>query len=75
MLVKYARQNLPTIRISSNQSNTTSTLQTTTPNLSMSSKRLSLPSQEQITKRIKLDITTTSSNSNVPMDEYTILKN
>ncbi|CAF1077732.1 unnamed protein product [Rotaria sordida] len=54
-----------------------STLEITTSNLSTSSKRSSLPSQQKITKRTKLDITSTSanSNSNLPMDGYTILQN
>ncbi|CAF5132496.1 unnamed protein product, partial [Rotaria sp. Silwood1] len=75
-LVRRARQNAPS-PASSLKSNTTSTLRTTTSNLSTSSKRSSLPSRQKITKRIKLDITSTSanSNSNVPMDGYTILQN
>ncbi|CAF4076827.1 unnamed protein product, partial [Rotaria sordida] len=74
--LKHARQNVPP-SASSLQSNTTSTLRTTTSNLSTSSKRSSLPSHQKITKRTKLDITSTpaNSNSNVPMDGYTILQN
>ncbi|CAF3053373.1 unnamed protein product, partial [Rotaria sp. Silwood2] len=77
VLVRYARQNIPLPPASSLQSNITSTLRTTTSNPSTSSKRSSLPSKQKITKRIKLDITSTSanSNSNVPMDGYTILQN
>ncbi|CAF4183851.1 unnamed protein product [Rotaria sordida] len=78
VLVRNARQNAQT-PASSLQSNTTSTLRTTTSNLSTSLKRASLPSHKKITKRIKLDITSTSansySNSNIPMDGYTILQN
>ncbi|CAF1352682.1 unnamed protein product [Rotaria sordida] len=75
LLTRNARQNVPP-SASSLKSNTTSTLRTTTSNLSTSSKR-SLPSRQKITKRTKLDITSTSanSNSNVPMDGYTILQN
>ncbi|CAF4080776.1 unnamed protein product [Rotaria sordida] len=75
LLTRNARQNVPP-SASSLKSNTTSTLRTTTSNLSTSSKR-SLPSRQKITKRKKLDITSTSanSNSNVPMDGYTILQN
>ncbi|CAF1397726.1 unnamed protein product [Rotaria sordida] len=76
-LARYARQNVSPPPASSLKSNTTSTLRTTTSNLSTSSKRSSLPSRQKITKRIKLDITSTSenSNSNVPMNGYTILQN
>jgi hypothetical protein len=73
-MVKYARQNLPSVLASSVQSNAISTTQTTTLNQSTSSKRSSLPSQQKITKRIKLD-TTSTSNSNVPMNGYTIVQN
>ena len=58
------------MRASSIQSNTT-----TTSNLSTSSKRSSLPSQQKITKKIKLDITAASPNSNMPMDGYSIVQN
>ncbi|CAF4197707.1 unnamed protein product [Rotaria sordida] len=76
-LVRCARQNVQPRPASSLQSNNTSTLQTATSDLSTSSKRSSLPSQQKITKRIKLDITPTSSNSNsnVPLDGYTIVQN
>ncbi|CAF1154630.1 unnamed protein product [Rotaria sordida] len=76
-LARYARQNVPPPPASSLKSNTTSTLRTTTSNLSTSSKHSSFPSRQKITKRIKLDITSTSenSNSNVPMNGYTILQN
>ena len=62
---------------SSLRSNAISTLQTTTSNSSTSLKRSSYASQQKITKKTKLDITSTSlnSNSNVPMDGYTIVQN
>ncbi|CAF3486716.1 unnamed protein product [Rotaria sp. Silwood1] len=69
------RNNIRPIQASSPQSNTASTIQTTISNLSTSSKRSSLPSQQKIMKRTKLNITSTSANSNVPMDGYTILQN
>ncbi|CAF1527763.1 unnamed protein product, partial [Rotaria sordida] len=71
------RNNIRPIQASSSQSNTASTIQTIISNLSTSSKRSPLPSQQKIMKRTKLDITSTSanSNSNVPMDGYTILQN
>jgi hypothetical protein len=78
-MVRSARQTLPPQFASSLQSNTTSILPTTASNVSTSSKRSSLPSQQKITKRTKLDITSTSANSNsnsdLPMDGYTILQN
>ena len=52
-----------------------STSQATTSNSSTTLKHLSLPSHEKITKRVKLDVSLTPSNSNVPMDGYTILEN
>ena len=52
-----------------------STSQATTSNSSTTLKHSSLPSHEKITKRMQLDISLTSSNSNVPMDGYTILQN
>ncbi|CAF4243315.1 unnamed protein product, partial [Rotaria sordida] len=71
------RNNIRPIQASSSQSNTASTIQTIISNLSTSSKRSPLPSQQKIMKRTKLDITSTSANpnSNVPMDGYTILQN
>jgi ribosomal protein L44E len=48
---------------------------TTTSNPSTSLKRPSYASEQKITKKTKLDITSTSSNSNVPIDGYTILQN
>jgi hypothetical protein len=54
----------------------TSTSQTTTSsNSSTTLKRSSLPSHEKIAKRMKSDVSLTSSNSNVPMDGYTIIQN
>ena len=73
-MIRNACQNVQP-SASSLQWNTTPTLRTTTPNSSISSKRSSLPSQSKITKRIKLDITSTSGNSKLPMDGYTILQN
>ncbi|CAF1518925.1 unnamed protein product, partial [Rotaria sordida] len=74
---KRIRKNLQSIQTSSLQSNIKSTIQTTTLDLSTSSKHSSLPSQHKIMKRTKLDITSTLSNSdsNMPMDGYTILQN
>ncbi|CAF1333744.1 unnamed protein product [Rotaria sordida] len=76
-VTRRIRKNLQSIQASSLQSNIKSTTQITTSNLSTSSKHSSLPSQQKIMKRTKLDITSTSSNSdsNIPMDDYTILQN
>ena len=52
-----------------------STSQAITSNSSTILKHSSLPSHEKITKRVKSDVSLTSSNSNVPMDGYTILQN
>ncbi|CAF2822948.1 unnamed protein product [Rotaria sp. Silwood2] len=69
LITRHNRQNIRAI--------STSSLQTTISNSSTSLKRLSLPSQQKITKRTKLDITSTSSNStsNVSMDGCTTLQN
>ena len=78
-MIKRARQNIRRTQASILPSNTAPTTQTTTSNQSTSLKRSSLPSQQKITKRMKLDTTSTSlnsnSNSNVPMDGYTIVQN
>ncbi|CAF1612010.1 unnamed protein product [Rotaria sp. Silwood1] len=61
---------------SSLQSKNISTTQTTTSNLTTSSTRSSLPSQQKIKKKTKLDITSTSSKSysKVPLDRYSIIQ-
>ncbi|CAF4668239.1 unnamed protein product, partial [Rotaria sp. Silwood2] len=63
--------------ISSLRSKNISTAQTTASNLTTSSIRSSLPSQQKITKKTKLDIASTSSksDSNVPLDGYSIIQN
>ncbi|CAF4758476.1 unnamed protein product, partial [Rotaria sp. Silwood2] len=65
------------IEASSLQSKNISATQTTTSNLTTSSTRSSLPSQQKIKKQTKLDIISTSSksDSNVPLDEYSIIQN
>ncbi|CAF3884014.1 unnamed protein product, partial [Rotaria sp. Silwood1] len=62
---------------SSLQSKNISTTQTTTSNLTTSSTRSSLPSQQKIKNKTKLDITSTSSKSysKVPLDRYSIIQN
>ena len=77
MVTRRVRQNIQPIQPSSLPSNITPITQKTTSNLTTTSKRSSLPSQQKITKRMKLDIPSTSSNStsNVPMDGYTIVEN
>ncbi|CAF1680898.1 unnamed protein product, partial [Rotaria magnacalcarata] len=64
------------IEISSLQLKNISTAQTTTSNLTTSSIRSSLPSQQKITKKTKLDTPSTSSkpDSNVPLDGYSTIQ-
>ncbi|CAF4350274.1 unnamed protein product, partial [Rotaria sp. Silwood2] len=73
---RVSAQHMTAIRISSRaQPLSMSTSQATTSNSSTTLKRSSLPSHEKITKRVKSDVSLTSSSSNVPMDSYTILQN
>ncbi|CAF4782614.1 unnamed protein product, partial [Rotaria sp. Silwood2] len=65
------------IAAASLQSSTISTTQAATSSTITGSTRLSLPSQQKITRQSKMNITLTSSqfDSNIPMDGYTIIQN
>ncbi|CAF1660373.1 unnamed protein product, partial [Adineta ricciae] len=77
IMKKRVHQSIQPITASSIQSNPISTTQTTTINPSTSLKRSSSASQQKIIKKKKLDLSSTSSNSNIniPMDGYTIIQN